>query len=263
MQDHIAKPVDPKEMFTTLVRWIKPESANSFPKLAERGIDQDKRRANNKAEQALLPDIQGVDTQSGLLRMGGNIKGYRNLLTKFRINHESADTGMREALAGNDLILLEQLAHTLRGVSATIGAGTLAGRIELLESAIKKKSGSERIEYLLGDLTAELACVCTAIDQSLPTTTAEEKPDNIVDDTLDLLEMRNRLFRKAAKQLAIFDTAIVHTLSEMHACALSAEMLEWVSRMELQVAKYEFAESAETLTQCACVMGIDLEMADV
>ncbi|MBF0161869.1 MAG: response regulator, partial [Magnetococcales bacterium] len=167
MQDHIAKPIDPKEMFTTLVRWIKPESANSSPKLAEQGIDQDKRRADNKAEQAFLPDIQGIDTQSGLLRMGGNIKGYQNLLTKFRINHESADTGMRAALAGNDLILLEQLAHTLRGVSATIGAGTLAGRIELLESAIKKKSGSEHIEQLLGDLATELACVCKAIDQSL------------------------------------------------------------------------------------------------
>ncbi|MEO5335018.1 MAG: response regulator, partial [Magnetococcus sp. YQC-5] len=262
MQDHIAKPVDPKEMFTTLVRWIKPESANSSPELAEQGIDQDKRRADKKTEQAFLPDIQGVDTQSGLLRMGGNIKGYRNLLTKFRINHENADTGMRAALAGNDLILLEQLAHTLRGVSATIGAGTLAGRIELLESAIKKKSGSERIEYLLGDLATELACVCTAIDQSLPSTTAEEEPHNIVDDTLDMLEVRNQLLRKAAKQLAIFDTAIVHTLSAMHACTLSAEMLEWVSRMESQVEKYEFAESAATLTQCACAMGIDLEMAD-
>ncbi|MEO5349297.1 MAG: PAS domain S-box protein [Magnetococcus sp. YQC-3] len=167
MQDHIAKPVDPKEMFTTLVRWIKPKSANSSPKWAEQGMDQDKRGAGNKAEQAFLPDIQGVDTQSGLLRMGGNIKGYRNLLTKFRINHESADTGMRAALVGNDLILLEQLAHTLRGVSATIGAGRLADRIELLESAIKNKSGSERIKYLLGELTTELACVCNAIDQSL------------------------------------------------------------------------------------------------
>ncbi|MBF0141234.1 MAG: response regulator, partial [Magnetococcales bacterium] len=262
MQDHIAKPVDPKEMFTTLVRWIKPESAKPFQKMAEQGIRQEIRLENNKADLLLLPDIQGVDTKAGLLCMGGNLKGYLNLLAKFRTSHGCADTGIREALADNDFILLEQLAHTLRGVSATIGAGTLAGRIELFESAIKKKSGSGRIEYLLNDFTSELASVCTGIDQLLYNITAEEKPPTVMEETVDLIEMRNHLFRKAAKQLAMYDTAIVHTLSSMHVCALSAETLEWVIRMESQVEKYEFEGTTETLTQCASALGIDLETED-
>ncbi len=262
MQDHIAKPINPDEMFATLVRWIKPPVLEPSPEYARRDKMPNKRRPTEAVNKVSLPEIQGVDTESGLLRMGGNIRGYLNLLNKFCINHADADAVMRQALTARDLTMVEQQAHTLRGVSATIGACTLAGKIEFLESAIKAKSGSERIENLLDDMASELARVCTGIHQSLPGKTAQVKPKPVMEETPDLLDKRNQLFKKAARQLALFDTAIVHTLSAMHDCGLSTETLGWVTKMEEQVAQYELEGTAETLIHCASTLGIDLETED-
>ncbi|MBF0461832.1 MAG: response regulator, partial [Magnetococcales bacterium] len=262
MQDHIAKPVNPDEMFATLVRWIRPALRPSLPKYAGHDRSQDKQRAHPATAGMFLPEISGVDTQAGLSRMGGNLKGYLNLLTKFCINHAGADTGLREALASQDLSLAGRLAHTLRGVAATIGAGMLAEKIELLESALKETTGAERVEYCLNETAVELARICSNMEQALPAATAEEQRQPVLAETVDPLTGCNHLFRKAASQLARFDTAITHTLSTLYACALSAEMQDWVIRMEQQVAQYDFEGAADTLAQCAHLLAIDLEIAD-
>ncbi|MEO5334208.1 MAG: response regulator [Magnetococcus sp. YQC-5] len=263
MQDHIAKPVIPGEMFATLAKWIKPASPKPLVEFSEHERRHGKRRTDEEIDLATFPKIEGLDTKAGLLRMGGNIKGYLHLLAKFRTNHAGAAFGMRAALAAHDLIVVEQLAHTLRGVAATIGACTLADQLKLLESWVTEKTNTELIEKILCNISTELLHICQNIDQFLPDAIGEEeKLQPVLQETPIMLEIRDKLFRKAARQLTLCDTAIAHTLSDMHTCFLSAEILNFINIMEQQVSLYDFESALATLYKCANILDIDLEIED-
>ncbi|MFT5501735.1 MAG: PAS domain S-box-containing protein, partial [Woeseiaceae bacterium] len=71
MDDHIAKPIIPKVLFETLLKWV-PHKERELPDAPD-----DEFADTSAAE---LPDLQGVDTDAGLARVGGNIRSYLKLL---------------------------------------------------------------------------------------------------------------------------------------------------------------------------------------
>ncbi|MBF0460544.1 MAG: response regulator [Magnetococcales bacterium] len=257
MQDHIAKPVNPVAMYATLAQWI--HSATPVPTTTPA---EPLGQTSAVIEPPALPALPGVDTQTGLLRMGGNRQGYLTLLAKFRTNQGEVDAAIRAALATHDTATAERLAHTLSGVAGTIGAGILADRAKQLESALRAQADWATLEPLLQAVAVELTQVCTTLDMFLPQTVpAETTPPVAVEtpaETAAQINQRNQLVRKAAEQLAIFDAEIEHTLVALRDCAGSQAMRERVIRMERQVAQYDFEGAAEALKQCAPLWQIDL-----
>ena len=68
MNDHIAKPINVRDMFSKIANWITPSEPYRESKcsgLAER---------NNSRE---LPELAGIDVSAGLARCQGNQKLYR------------------------------------------------------------------------------------------------------------------------------------------------------------------------------------------
>ncbi|MEO5363017.1 MAG: response regulator, partial [Magnetococcus sp. DMHC-8] len=253
MQDHIAKPVDPGAMYATLARWIKPASPQPVPRSAE--------LTEGETESLALPDVPGLDTRAGLQRMGGNLKGYLGLLARFRSNQGEAGTAIRDALAGDDVATAERLAHTVKGVAGAIGATALAEQAGRLESAIRELAGPAQIEPLLHTMTAELVGLCTVLDRVLPAALRPESDHPVAAEGAEQVDRRDQLFREAARQLAIFDAAVEHTLTALRGCSLSGEASEWVSKLEKQVAQYDLEGAAVTLQQCATALGVTLEEA--
>ncbi|MBF0382972.1 MAG: response regulator [Magnetococcales bacterium] len=132
MNDHVAKPIDPKEMFGALLRWIKPDVREIPKELAA--------KAKNIGLQdgESLPDLPGIDTKNGLLRVGGLVGSYLKLLAKFVTNQGLVIQDIQHAIANNNQEVANRLAHTLKGVSGTIGAVALqesAGKLEAMLSA--------------------------------------------------------------------------------------------------------------------------------
>ncbi|MBF0151799.1 MAG: response regulator [Magnetococcales bacterium] len=254
MQDHISKPVDPEKLFATLAKWIKPVAPRPVTNAPERSMTM-----NLATELPFLPEIQNIDTKIGLQRMGGNVKGYLGLLAKFRVNQGGAEAAIRTALTANDTPTAERLAHTLKGVAGTIGAGMLEEKARILESAIKEGSGQEQIEGALHETALALNTLCGFLDQSVTNTIPDHSSPFSGEETEELVIKRNQLFRIAAHQLAIFDAAIEQTLLNLHDCALPEEIHEWMRKMEQQVERYDFDGAAETLKQCMATMGIHVE----
>ena len=62
----------------------------------------------------------------------------------------------------------ERLAHTLKGVSGTIGATGLQGLAEKLETAIRERRPREEIDARLDELKMPLAYLLTQLEQQLP-----------------------------------------------------------------------------------------------
>ena len=133
MNDHVAKPIDVAELFEVLGRWVQ--------------VPEERRAAEPRTwmcpkplaeEASSLPVLPGVDTQSGLARVGGKVSVYRKILRQFANRQADSPARIRSALQGHDLTTAEREAHTLKGVAGNIGAGEVQAAATRLETAIKQ-----------------------------------------------------------------------------------------------------------------------------
>jgi len=153
MNDHVTKPIDPDELFAALLQWIEP-GEREVPNGVADAVPDD---GAGGAEMA-LPDIPGIDTQSGLTRVGGNRKLYISLLAKFVRDYADARKELDTLLAQEDQEPAQRLVHTVRGVAGNIGATGLQEVSTDLEMAISN-GDKEVISAALPEFTRILAQV--------------------------------------------------------------------------------------------------------
>ncbi|MFQ5642279.1 MAG: response regulator, partial [Thiogranum sp.] len=179
MDDHIAKPIDVKELFEVLGRWIRvPEQRRTPPspeQPAQGGTD-----TMTGADE--LPDLPGIDTRAGLARVAGNTKLYRNILRKFRDSQAHAGDDVMTALEQGDHETAQRLAHTLKGIAGNVGASGLQEAAGRLERAIKDRNGDAGT--LLDALRPVLAQVMASLD--LLHENPQPTPDTMTDEPLDV-----------------------------------------------------------------------------
>lgn len=254
MQDHIAKPINPSEMYATLARWVKPASLKPLPVSLQHPENQNK-------SSVFLPEIAGLDTKNGMSRMGGQLKVYLDLLGKFRANQGNVASAIATALTTNDLATAKRLVHTLKGLSGTIGAEILQERARNFELAIKDGANTNQLELLLADMGSELSNLCVSLDRFLSNQTKNDTlPATCTPETEEIIGKRIDLFRKAAQQLSRYDADVETTLSDLHQYALSKEALDRVIQIEKYVEKYDFEVAGELLRQCAKALHIELKI---
>jgi two-component system, sensor histidine kinase and response regulator len=163
MNDHVAKPIDPDELFSALLRWIKPREAKGAS--AQPPAPTKPPESPASASDVKTLEIAGIDTKSALKRMGGNGRLYESLLRKFAEQQAGAVEGIRAALEAGDASTAERAAHTLKGVASNLGAAALAEVAAKAEGAVKVGNG---IETALDSLSLALAPVVQAIRAALP-----------------------------------------------------------------------------------------------
>ncbi len=233
MNDHVAKPIDTRELFRTMAKWIEPADREMQLDPAKEGLEDKTEREDDS-----ITELQGISVADGLKKVGGNEKFYRKLLQQFlNTNRESANE-IREALEKKDQTLAVRLAHTVKGVAGTLGAGTLAQVAGELEKTLKTGETGE-FSALLYKFESHLNQVMQAIEKSKAgkvekMKNGESSDRDPVDNTVvgpiitelfdlletDLVEARNRLevlskhltssilgeqFKKFEDQMDIFD----------------------------------------------------------
>ncbi len=163
MNDHVSKPIDPDELFATLLRWIKPrEERSAAPSIAPPIA------ASTAA--VTIPDsdklvIAGIDTQAALRRTGGNRKRYEALLRKFAQPSAGGVEEIRAALAAGDTATAARAAHSLKGAAANLGATALAEVAAKAETAV---TAGTNVEQALDSLARSLDTTLGAIRLALP-----------------------------------------------------------------------------------------------
>ncbi len=138
MNDHVAKPIDPKELYAALIKWIPAREVSE-----QRTTSSSERIQTAKTEET-LPDLAGIDMKAGLMRVNGNKKLYRKLLSDFYKNNISTKLEIEKAIEEGNTKLAERLVHTVKGVSSTIGADELAKVSQPLETELH--NGNESID---------------------------------------------------------------------------------------------------------------------
>jgi CheY-like chemotaxis protein len=162
MNDHIAKPIDPDQLFGVLLRWIRRPERDGV-RLHDRTAVRSAPAAEGADGSPL--DIPGIDVAGALKRTGGNRKRYETLLQRFAHQQAGAVENIRKALASGDVATAERGAHSLKGASATLGAMDLSDAAAKAETALKTGQG---VDPALAALTASLAATAAAIRAALP-----------------------------------------------------------------------------------------------
>ena len=159
MDDHVAKPIDVKQLFNCLGQWIKPdperiaETPEQTPEVPQAPLS---------GQSALPQTIKGINLKEGLMRIGGNEKLYRKLLMKLRDDYAGAGQEIKTLLNSDKGAEAERLAHSIKGVAGNVGAGSLQEAAAALESTIKKgetDSYEEKISFfgrVLSDVVTAL-----------------------------------------------------------------------------------------------------------
>ena len=159
MQDHIAKPVDPRDLAAKLQHWVGRGGRGEAPD-ASAPVGQDK--AVQPAPISLF-DIAGLDVTLGLRLSMGREALYRKLLGRFVADQADAAERIGVALAAGDQVLAQRVAHTLKGVSAQIGATEVRDQAQWIEQMLGAPVADQACAPLLTELAASLGTLTSAI----------------------------------------------------------------------------------------------------
>jgi PAS domain S-box-containing protein len=226
MNAHLNKPIDPKELYSTLLAWIKP---------GERVVPETDDPAPAGGEDAAPLRIPGIDTEIGVARIGGNVDSYRKLLRKFVENQAGAIDDIAAACERGDNETAVRAAHTLKGVGGSIGAGQLQELGAKLEHGLKESPEGD-FDSLLSDTADELHRLISAITDRLGATV--ETPVDA--DRAPLPQDYRERLQMLAEQIAQYDGKASHTLDALLADVGDTQVLAELEKLRKLVGQYDY-----------------------
>jgi signal transduction histidine kinase/DNA-binding response OmpR family regulator len=122
MNDHIAKPINVDEMFTTLARWLAPRK-QAAPSPEANGVPTDFR------------SLPGVDVNAALEHMGSSESLFARLLQRFLDAERDFVARFAVTQAAGDTAAARRMAHDLQSVAGTLGMNELRRAALALEEA--------------------------------------------------------------------------------------------------------------------------------
>jgi two-component system sensor histidine kinase/response regulator len=237
MNDHVGKPIDPYELFAALQKWIparEPGTDNEVLSMATRPLAQ----ANTSGD--ALDLIEGLDIKAGLRRVLNKRTSYENLLRRFIDGQANAVSLIRNQLEAGQHEDAQRTAHTLKGVSGTIGAGLLQERAAVVEHAVKAGQGASDIEAALIDVREELDRLISAISAALP-----KEQEAAIAAEVDWAEAKIIVTRLEAL-LANDDSEAVELFNE-HSALLRAACGSVATGIERDLARFMFVDALSAL----------------
>ncbi|MES9960143.1 MAG: response regulator [Sedimenticola sp.] len=248
MNDYVAKPVDPADLYHALVHWVPPK-VMELPMTSELPG-----ATRGKGDE--FPALSGVEVANARKHVGGNLKLYMQLLKKFRKNQAGAADEVIQSLEAGDPDTARRVAHTLKGVSGNLGARRLFEAARDLEECIKKDDES-CVQRQMPEVREALGQILEAIEKlDRPADTPAAK--QVVDDA-DMEEIGAHL-KELGALLADADTAAGRYLSDLMEQHRATPLYDGLAEMESLVEDYDFTEALEVMRRMAEELNIELEI---
>ncbi len=252
MNDYIPKPVEEREMFAVLIKWIKPETRNlqvigrTGQKFAEAPWD------------TMPEQIAGLNLETALQRIHGNSGLYQRMLNNFLDEFETAGNRVKEYLETGRFQDACRLTHALRGVCTNIGALALYRAVRDLDDGIRTDK-KENLPGLLTAFLSEFSKVTSALKavdlepdsasfvEALPSAAPDpsSKPEiiRIIQDMQILLKENN--------------SRALNALSELKNALAGGQFRDELNQIDRTLYKLNFKKAAAILVRISTALNID------
>ena len=246
MDDHISKPIDPVALFDTVGRHFRP--AAEAARDATAGIGT----AATRAEAPGIPQVAGLDSADGLLRVAGNRGLYLKLLRQFATQQALAPAQIAAQIAAGDMATAERTAHTVRGVAANLGAKAVQAVAGELETALRGGADAAELEALRGRFAGVLMPLIDRLRVALGEETPASAPP--VPSTVDPAQLEEAV-AQMHRHLAEFDAAAADCLEANRGLFAALFPADAFARFEQAVQGYAFAEAQAELRRATPATG--------
>jgi CheY-like chemotaxis protein len=261
MWDHIAKPLNVGDMFSTIAKWVKPKNPQQAAKdaaelggatphapvqvaqIATKTVAANAHSTGATATFDINGSLPGIDVKAGMATTMDNEKLFTRMLVKFRDSQGNFADLFAAAQTDADPVAPTRAAHTLKGTAGNIGAKGVQAAAGALEHALIDKVVPERIDELLQRALAELAPVIAGLQQvgaAAPAATVSMAP------ALDTVKLRAGMERLTVL-LKDSDSDAADLVEELAALASGTAMADALKRVAAAVANYDFDAALEHL----------------
>ena len=245
MNGHLAKPVNPSELYRTVARWCPQHvvSDDQAPVAAPAG------------DPAVELSIDGIDVQDGLSRAMGNRGFYLKMLGRFRDGQRDVAARIGETIE-TDRMQAERLAHSLKGAAGLLGAGAVQQIAARLEAGIRAGTQKDALMPLLNQLDATLQALLDAIANALPAPAQEAV--TVAAEAINRPAVQ-RAIKRLAHLLGDYDGEATDVFAEEGGLLAAALGVQACERIEQALDAYDFDAALAALAASACTAGYNME----
>jgi two-component system sensor histidine kinase/response regulator len=205
MNAHVAKPIEPAELASTLLAWVAPRAGLGVAAEADTTVDLLRSkppsvRVSSPVAEGVKADEDpliaaargaGLEVDAALRRMLGDRALYASMVRRFAERQRDFDAQLARTLDAGEIDVAERLAHTLKGLAANVGAVVLAREAGALEATLRERAPRDTV-----DVQAARTSVCLAelLEVIAPSrAAADEEPVHEAVDAGALAEVTARL----------------------------------------------------------------------
>jgi len=175
MNDHLGKPVDPRVLYATLVRWLpaqreylRPPEVSSapaplMPMTPEAPSAPPAAKSEPSLEQQLEGLVSSIDLAQAYEFAAGEARILARVLQQFVTHYRDAGRTLLDQIYSGEFDGPARTLHSLRGVSGMIGAVKLKAMTAQLERAVAQREEQESLLPKAVELRNELDALVAAV----------------------------------------------------------------------------------------------------
>jgi two-component system, sensor histidine kinase and response regulator len=272
MNDFVAKPVNPENLFSTLIKWLPDKDRGYKMNVVDNDYSGNVNKSITKEEGIIwkqLEAIEGLDSNTVLNNLHSNVAGYLRLLKQFNSNYSDDMEKLKKLFDNKEYKDAKELIHSIKGASATLGLLQLQMLFSDLENLLvlsASKKRNEEVNFLMNEISLEQNNINDTLERiSWPKNEIIHKVDgqeikNIINKIKDLLmnddAAVNKYFLKSEAILSEFFGGVVRNLEENLSKFNYSSALDVIEMIEMRIERDEVSHKYPDPIDISALMGM-------